>query len=224
MPILTTLSCRSGGGGVGPSPPPSQPFSQAPPALPAGLRCQAELLTPARDPAIFCLGSPLHRRPLPATHHPPRLPTCLPTPCRAPHSHPVAACRVSPRCTQALEKRQDSDTARPPGQGSSQPTCPQPPGRGTHLQCSHLKLRVHSGQPSLALLSSHVVEEASPLGQHVRELQLRTPALSFHPGACEPRPGPPAAQAPKPICAPGSRPEPPEPAQVHPEPRPLVCE
>lgn len=82
MPILTTLSCRSREHQS--SPPCSWPRSQAPPALLAGLRCQADLLTPARDPATFCLGSLLHRQPLPAAHHPPRLPTCLPHPCGAP--------------------------------------------------------------------------------------------------------------------------------------------
>ena len=93
MPILTTLSCRSRGG-VGPSLPHFRPFSQAPPALPAGLQCQADLLTPARDLATFCLGSLLHRRPLPAARHPPRFPTCLPTPCGGPRSHPAPACLV----------------------------------------------------------------------------------------------------------------------------------
>ena len=154
---------------------------------------------------------------LPAT--PQGSPHACPTPA-GPPSPPVPTYPESlPACTQALEKWQGSDRAGPPGQGSSRPTCPQPPGRGAHLQRGHLQLRVHGGQPGLALLSSHVVEEASPLSQHVRELQLRTPALSFHPGTREPLPGHPAAQAPNPTCAPGSQPEHPESAWVRPEPR-----
>ena len=219
MPILTTLSCRSRGGRRSLPAPPSGPSHKH--LLPCLLACNARLTSShqheTRLPSALGLYSIDGLSLLPAT--PQGSPHACPPSAGAltPTQHPPA--ESLPACTQALEKWRDSDMAGPPGQGSWRPTCPQPPGRGAHLQCGHLKLRVHSGQPSLALLSSHVVEEASPLGQHVRELQLQTPALSFHPGAREPLPGPPAAQAPKPTCVPSSWPEPTEPARVHSEPR-----
>lgn len=193
----------------GPSPFPLPALVTSTPALPAGSHARLSSSADQHETQLSLsgLGSPLHRLPLPATHHPPRLPTCLPTSAGSPL--PPSGClpSSSPLHTGPGEA-QDSDTASLLGQGLSRPTCPQPPGRGTHLQCSHLKLRVHSGQPSLALLSSHVVEEAAHLVSTSENLQLRMPALSFHPGAQSPAQGPPAAQAPKPICAPapGRRP------------------